>query len=87
MFGLLPLSASSFFSVWLLAFWTWFVLDVSVWMKLGAGAHKFKDGVLSSLTAGYFKVYQNRGKREVRLSLSNDRGARGGGAVVGCAPR
>ncbi|GAB0489651.1 hypothetical protein MMPV_000876 [Pyropia vietnamensis] len=35
-----------------------------VWMKLGAGARKFKNGVLSSLTAGYFKVYQNQGKRE-----------------------
>lgn len=39
-----------------------------VWMKLGAGAKKFQGSTVSSLTAGYFKVYQNKGQREVRAT-------------------
>lgn len=43
-------------------------------MKLGAGARKFQGSTLSSLTDGFFKVYQNRGKSEVRDTPRSDGG-------------
>lgn len=42
-----------------------------VWMKLGAGAKKFQGSTVSSLTAGYFKVYQNKGQREWMVGGKN----------------
>lgn len=50
------------------------VLACSVWLKLGAGARKFQGGNVTPLTSDFFKVYQNKGNREVRDAASTDRG-------------
>eukprot|EP00168_Porphyra_purpurea_P019148 TRINITY_DN749_c0_g1_i3.p2 TRINITY_DN749_c0_g1~~TRINITY_DN749_c0_g1_i3.p2 ORF type:complete len:181 (-),score=60.56 TRINITY_DN749_c0_g1_i3:205-747(-) len=35
-----------------------------LWMKLGAGARMYQGSTVLTLTSGWFKVYQNRGKDE-----------------------
>lgn len=73
---------------WLVVSRLGLVWACSVWLKLGAGARKFQGGVVTPLTADFFKVYQNRGNREVRDAAGTDRGCFAwGGSTRRVTPR